>query len=911
MVRGLSASDPASATGSPETNELVVADGVALLRVAPEPRLAEALASVPGVPFSSFAWAIRLGPDRAASLARIAESFGLTLADTSGEALAKLIAERGAGDPVIEVVGPPEEPRLSLMDDWSYLWSEELKSVPGGRDVPGVGRFEVPISSWTAQAVSSIVTANHLKLSPACELALRDALEGPGSRPAPPPDEGEPPDHHVSIPVAGSDVLLSAEPEGPMAAGIAGIPGVRALGRGSGRWVLPPSPQAARAVRELSGTHADLTFDEAAEAWIREAPRWIAHVEVDSLGKEPRLVIGTSWGEPPADVADSLAGVVHHARRILAPLTIANLKALESAMEREAELSFSSAAGNAIGWLAENPEATDLPPAELDVIQEVYGPRYLIETVWDEQVETEFLAQESRLARKSGDPETDFPATAWPPDALARFIRKHRVGLTLAARALIEGVVVTDDDAQRLLAMSQAHDAEIEIEGLGGELMPFQRAGVVYALERRRVFLADEQGLGKTIQALATLQADLAYPAVVICPASLKLNWLREIRAWLPGRQALALSGRTSQPLEGADIIVLNYEIAAAHLEALGELSPRALILDESHYVKNPIAARTKAVLELSESLGPDALRLALTGTPVVNRPAELAPQLRALDRLGEYGTMASFRRGYASPGSRRKLHSRLRSSCFLRRRKSEVLTQLPAKRRAVVPVPSTNEAEYKRAERDFIRWLSEDANASESGRLAPDARAEALVKMSALRRLAARGKLDAALSWIDDFRESGERLVVFAHHREIQAAVIERFPECARIVGDDSMDEREANVQRFQAEDGPELCVCSLQVASHGFTLTAAANVAFLELDWTPAKHDQAEDRVHRIGQAESVTAWYLLANETIDERIAALLAEKRDVVDSVTDGGGGTGSSIADALIGGYAAESSRATN
>jgi SNF2 family DNA or RNA helicase len=450
--------------------------------------------------------------------------------------------------------------------------------------------------------------------------------------------------------------------------------------------------------------------------------------------------------------------------------------------------------------------------------------------------------------------------------------------------------------------MSKAHDAELEIEGLGGELMPFQRAGVAYALERRRVFLADEQGLGKTIQALATVQADLAYPAVVICPASLKLNWLREIETWLPGRKAQVLSGRTTQDLGGADLVVLNYEIAAAHLDGLRGIAPRALILDESHYVKNPLAVRTKAVLELVEGLGPDALRLALTGTPVVNRPAELAPQLRALDRLGEYGTMSSFRRGYATPGSRRKLHSRLRSSCFLRRRKADVLSQLPAKRRAVVPVPTTNGAEYRRAEQNFIRWLSEQADADGSGRMAPAARAEALVKMTALRRLAARGKLDAALSWIEDFSESGERLVVFAHHREIQAAVIERFDGCARVVGDDAMDEREANVRRFQSDDGPAICVCSLQVAAHGFTLTAAANVVFLELDWTPAKHDQAEDRLHRIGQAESVTAWYLLATETIDERIAALLAEKRDVVDSVTDGGGGDGASIADELIGSY---------
>ena len=892
-------SDPSGASDPPETNELVVADGVALLRSAPEPGLAEALAAVPGVPLQGFAWALRIGPDRAASLGRIAESHGLNVSEASRAALAGLAGERG-DNPVLEMVGTQANPKLSLLDDWGFLWAEELKAVPGTREVAGAGRVEVPLTPWTASTVWSIVQANGLLLSPACELALRDALEGPGTSVVRPAAEGEPPEHHVSIPSAGADVLLSAEPGGTMASGIAGLPGVRSLGRGRGRWVLPPSPQAARALRELTERHCELTLDGASEAWLREAPRWIAHVEVETLGKAPRLAIGTSWGEPPGALT-SLTSVVHHARRILAPLHPQNLRTLEGATEREAEVSFSSAAQNAIAWLAENPDAAELPPAELDVIQEVDGPRYVIEPVWDERVETEFLAHESSLARKCGRRDTEVPASAWPPDMLARFIRKHRVALTLAAQALIEGVVVTDDDAQRLLAMSKAEDAELEIEGLGGELMPFQRAGVVYALERRRVFLADEQGLGKTIQALATVQADLAYPAVVVCPASLKLNWLREIKTWLPGRQAIALSGRTSQGLEGADIVVLNYEIAAAHLGALAQISPRALILDESHYVKNPLAVRTKAVLELVESLGPDALRLALTGTPVVNRPAELAPQLRALDRLGEYGTMSSFRRGYASAGSRRKLHSRLRSSCFLRRRKEDVLTQLPAKRRAVVPVPTSNAAEYKRAERDFIRWLAEQVDSSGAGRLAHDARAEALVKMTALRRLAARGKLDAALSWIDDFSQSGEKLVVFAHHREIQRAVIERFADCARIIGEDSMDEREANVRRFQDEDGPALCVCSLQVASHGFTLTAAANVAFLELDWTPAKHDQAEDRVHRIGQAESVTAWYLLATETIDERIATLLAEKRDVVDSVTDGGGGSGASIADALIGG----------
>ena len=303
---------------------------------------------------------------------------------------------------------------------------------------------------------------------------------------------------------------------------------------------------------------------------------------------------------------------------------------------------------------------------------------------------------------------------------------------------------------------------------------------------------------------------------------------------------------------------------------------------------------------ELSENLSPDALRMALTGTPIVNKAAELAPQLRILGRLSEFGSARSFRSGFTTDSARRGLHRQLRTSCYLRRLKVDVLDQLPEKRRAVVTMPLDNEAEYRRAERDFIAWLREQIAETGEGRLSDSLRAQALVKLTALRRLAARGKLAAAIHWIEDFAESEEPLVVFAHHREIQNAVIDHFPDCARILGADKIEDREANVRRFQAEDGPRLCVASLEAASHGFTLTAASDVAFLELAWTPAKHDQAEDRVHRIGQDRGVTAWYLLASQSIDERIAQLLEAKRDVVDSVTDGGTNATSSLVSALIG-----------
>ena len=188
------------------------------------------------------------------------------------------------------------------------------------------------------------------------------------------------------------------------------------------------------------------------------------------------------------------------------------------------------------------------------------------------------------------------------------------------------------------------------------------------------------------------------------------------------------------------------------------------------------------------------------------------------------------------------------------------MLPQLPAKTRAVVPVALDNEAEYRLAERDVIAWLrSQPLDLRElDAKVAAALRAERLVRLNALKLLAARGKLPAALHWIHDFLSSGERLVVFARHREIQHAVLERFPGALHVLGDDSASgpaTRRCGPSRSRTR-GTQLIVCSIEVAGQGITLTRSSNVAFLELDWTPAKHDQAEDRCHRIGQQDAVNA-------------------------------------------------------
>jgi SNF2 family DNA or RNA helicase len=360
------------------------------------------------------------------------------------------------------------------------------------------------------------------------------------------------------------------------------------------------------------------------------------------------------------------------------------------------------------------------------------------------------------------------------------------------------------------------------------------------------------------------------------------------------------IHGRVAVPPRG-DITILNYEIVAAHRQALTRPRPRAIVVDESHYCKNPSAKRTQAVRALAASVAPDGLRLALTGTPVLNHADELIAQLRVIDRLSDFGSGARFSAQFRGRLSEERLHWHLRRHCFVRRLKADVLPQLPAKRQVVVPMALNNDAEYRLAERDVIAWLrTQPLDLSTlNAKIASTLRAQRLAQLGTLQRLAARGKLAAAMAWIDDFLASGEALVVFARHIEVQQAVLQRFPDALHLMGQDTLAAREASIAAFQRPDGPQLIVAATRVAAQGITLTRASNVAFLELEWTPAMHDQAEDRCHRIGQHDAVTAWYLLAASTIDETMARLIQSKRATVAAVTDGQAQESGGLVEAVV------------
>ena len=424
-------------------------------------------------------------------------------------------------------------------------------------------------------------------------------------------------------------------------------------------------------------------------------------------------------------------------------------------------------------------------------------------------------------------------------------------------------------------------------------------------LAQRRAFLADEQGLGKTIEALAAIEADGAYPAVVVCPASLKLNWLREIERGLPGRGVRVRWAPAAAPYRWRRSTWSTTTSSPRGWRSCARSEPRALVLDESHYCKNAAAKRTRAVQRLAAAVPRDGLVMALTGTPVMNRPPELIAQLRILGRLKRLWLRRPVRP--ALPRARRAPAPALASARALLRAPPEVrgaaaATRQDARRgaggagptRPSTASPSATSWRGCRSQPLDLRTLDV--------RVAAALRAERLVRLNALKLLAARGKLHGGAG-VDPRLPLLRRAPrgVRPPPRDPARPESSASPRRCTSWAGDSPNAREAALRDFQAPDGEDnqLIVCSIDVAGQGLTLTRSSNVVFLELDWTPAKHDQAEDRCHRIGQQDGSTPTYLLAADTIDETIATLPQRKRAVIGAVTDGRAENEEGVVDALV------------
>jgi SNF2 family DNA or RNA helicase len=469
-------------------------------------------------------------------------------------------------------------------------------------------------------------------------------------------------------------------------------------------------------------------------------------------------------------------------------------------------------------------------------------------------------------------------------------------------------------DIGRLVDASRSVDAEISIPSIKAELLPYQRAGVSYASNARRTFIADEMGLGKTLQAIATIEyVQDSYPAVVVCPPSLILNWKAEYNRWLPERKVAVVTNRREFPENGTyDVVVVGYSNITKWEKELSR--HRSYVFDESHYCKTVTAQRTKSAQKIAKSAPKDGIVLCLTGTPVTNRPSEYASQLEILGRLKEFGGLWGFYRRYCNAyqdsfgqwnitghSHLDELNDKLRGVCYIRRTKEQVLSELPPVIHSPVVVEGSvaGMKEYKKAEADIIQYLVDRAKqiarelGEPVGSAAVVARIKAesnehLVRLSVLRRLSARAKMPIVEEWVQERIDDGKKVVIAAHHRDIVDELARKFGNL-RIQGGMSVEEVEEQKRKFQTLPVSEapVIVLSIQAAKTGHTLTSAQDVLFVELPWTPADVDQTYSRCHRLGQKGSVVATYMLTHGTIDKDIYSLIERKRSVVNVATDGG------------------------
>lgn len=466
----------------------------------------------------------------------------------------------------------------------------------------------------------------------------------------------------------------------------------------------------------------------------------------------------------------------------------------------------------------------------------------------------------------------------------------------------------------------------------GLSYLPFQRAGIAYGIARRGVLLGEEMGLGKTIEALGIINAlppGEAEKVLVISPASLKLNWRMEANRWLVRPRRIEIADSLNFPsVPKPSMIICNYDILRRHHDAIHSEMWDVLIADEAHFLKNSRAQRTLEVVggrakkKKGETKGekfdpiPARRRIFLTGTPILNRPIEIWPVAHALapDEFpdfwkftGRYCERHQNRYGWDMKGASNlnELQEKLRASFLIRRLKSEVMTELPPKRRQIVPLDPEGHEDVIRAERDAydrhaeetqdLRLQVEMAKASEDAgeyeravEALSKANRTAFAEMAVLRHETARAKAPHVIEHIQECLEEEDKIVVFAHHLDVIAQIKGAFPgKAVSLTGEMKIEDRQRAVDRFQQDPSCQVFIGSIKAAGLGITLTAASHVVFAELDWVPAAVSQAEDRLHRISQKGSVLVQHLIFDGSLDADMAKTLVAKQAIIDQALDDG------------------------
>ena len=526
-------------------------------------------------------------------------------------------------------------------------------------------------------------------------------------------------------------------------------------------------------------------------------------------------------------------------------------------------------------------------------------------------------------AKFDGETKTwKLPFTRVTAGIVAKLISEYNLTIESGLAAKINAQVGTLD---QLITLSGQRDSDAVIPAPAGlTYLGFQKPGIAYAVEKGNVLIADEPGLGKTIQAIGISNAVADIKSVlVICPATPRLNWKREWLKWcVKGLKVAVVSG--SAPEEwptDADVVITSFKLVGYHLDRIHSRTWDMLVVDEAHNLKNPKAKRTPVILgapaskkgrvEIAAVPAIPAKRLVLlTGTPIVNRPLELWPLISAVNPA-RWNSFFNFAKRYCNAAqgpygwnfdgasNLDELQSELRASCMVRRTKAEVLPDLPKKTRQIIVLENNAIAakekkviasiEKKLADLEAAKtlaYLSNDPTAylTAAAELKMYGKAS-FEEISILRHKTALAKVQDVVELVKEGLETG-KVILFAHHQDVLSAYKLAFGDSAVVVtGDTPMTARQAAVDRFQTDPACNLFIGSIQAAGTALTLTAATMVIFGEVDWVPGNMSQAEDRAHRIGQKDNVLVWHAVVDGTIEARMIKVLVGKQEVIDAAMD--------------------------
>lgn len=473
---------------------------------------------------------------------------------------------------------------------------------------------------------------------------------------------------------------------------------------------------------------------------------------------------------------------------------------------------------------------------------------------------------------------------------------------------------ISAEEEKQAMIDSRAEDSDIIIPVPDGlEYLPFQRAGIEFMFKRNNSLLADEMGLGKSVQALGLVNLDTSIKTVlIVCPASLKLNWKREAKRWLVRDNGVAIIPNGTEwfmpRLVEVSIVIMNYELLKKHEVRIRNIAWDLIVVDESHYIKNSKAMRTKALLGGGQGRGKPRIPpvesrrfIALTGTPIPNRPIEIFPVINRIspETFPSYwafgkkfcGGKAGFGGSIDMTGSSNpeELQRLLRGDGMVRRLKKNVLTELPDKVRQVIELPPTAELKRKLDEQTRIWTLHDDTIAQlkakkvmaeinedveefrDVARDLKDGITVCFSEMSRIRAQIAILKAPYVIQHIKDALYDIDKVIVMCYHRALLDEILKQlidsgFPAVTIHGGISNKERRQLAVDQFQDDPKIRAFVGSIKAAGVGLTLTASSTVIFAEQDWTPGVMDQAEDRAHRIGQENSVLVQHLVMEDSLD---------------------------------------------